>query len=69
MDALPLPPLVLLLAVVTLLAMVFSNRRTQQTMPTVLYVPVDTRPEPRGSGCLPLLVLLGVLLVALSGLF
>ncbi|HMQ30848.1 MAG TPA: hypothetical protein PKD53_08970 [Chloroflexaceae bacterium] len=48
------------------LALVAGNRRAA---PTILYIPVETQREYGGSGCLPLLILGGVLLLALTGLF
>jgi hypothetical protein len=57
--------IMLSLAAAVLLAAVAGARGQQPQPPQIIYVQQVAPEEPRGSGCLPLLVLLGVVLGAL----
>ncbi|PDW04549.1 hypothetical protein [Candidatus Viridilinea mediisalina] len=69
MEALMLTPGGLLLTAVVLAIVASSLRSLWQPRPTVIYMPLEHAHESRNSGCLPFLVLLGVILAALMGMF
>lgn len=69
MEELLLPPGPLLLIILLLLGIAFAAGLGRRASTTIVYVPVDTRYDADGTGCLPLLLLGGVLLMVLLGLF
>jgi hypothetical protein len=69
METLLLTPGGLLITLLLLILLLSSVQRLGQPRTTVIYVPIETRPEPSSTGCLPLLVLLGIIFAALMGTF
>lgn len=67
MSALLLTPGGLLVALLLIVGLLYSLRGRQPATPMIVYVPVEAPVEPRGSGCLPLLVFVGLVLVILLG--
>lgn len=68
MDTLLLTPGGLLITVVVLAMLIASVRGIQRPTPMVVYVPVETQPEPNTLGCLPLVLIVGILLVIVLGI-